>query len=158
MDKHIKLKEIMVKEVITAIPDETVAIAAKRMREQRIGCLVVVHDGETKGIITDRDLLDCIAAGHEAKRCKLSNHMSTPVITCKADNDLLPAAQLMSERKIKRLPIVEKERLVGLVSFSDISLLLYEEAGNMWSEWNQICAVTRAQARHWRGERQPKQI
>lgn len=85
MDIHIKLREIMVKEVVTATPDESVAIAAKRMREQRIGCLVVVQNDVIRGIITDRDLLDCVAAGHEVQRCKLSNHTTSPVVTCEAD-------------------------------------------------------------------------
>ena len=116
-------KDIMVKKVITASPGETIAAAAKRMAEERIGCLIVMQDDSIAGIATDRDVLRCIQEGHDTSKCKISTHMSSPVITSEPATDLFKVAQLMSEKRIKRLPIAEAGHLVGIISFSDISLV-----------------------------------
>ena len=56
-----KLQDIMIRDVVQAKPDENVGEAAKRMQQRGVGCLVVTAAGAVKGIITDRDLLDCLA-------------------------------------------------------------------------------------------------
>jgi CBS domain-containing protein len=92
------------------------------MREASIGCLVVTNEGKVEGIITDRDLtVRCLTEGHNPLLCPISHHMSRPVITAGPGMDVLYAAHLMSNKKIKRLPIVEGDQLIGLVSFSDIA-------------------------------------
>lgn len=117
-----QLKDIMAKKVVTVTGEESVADAARKMREANIGCLVVTNTRSVKGIITDRDLaVGCLSDGHDARRCEVSHHMSSPVITAGPNMDILEAAHLMTEKKIKRLPVVEREQLVGLVSFSDIA-------------------------------------
>ena len=119
-----QLKDIMAKRVVTVTEDESVFNAANLMRQASIGCLVIAWAGKAKGIITDRDLaIRCLSEGHNSTLCPVSKHMSTPVITAGPDMDVLYAAHLMTNKKIKRLPVVEGEdqQLVGLVSFSDIA-------------------------------------
>jgi len=73
---NMKLADVMVTEVVTVRPEESVARAARAMRKKAVGCLVVALDGAIKGIITDRDLLGCIGKGHDPSQCKVSGHMS----------------------------------------------------------------------------------
>lgn len=116
-----QLKEVMKTEVITVGRDETVTNAARRMREANIGCLVIVDGDSLVGIVTDRDLLiGCLGAGHNPSECQVSDYMSSTVITESPATEIQVAAHMMVSRKIKRLPLVEDGKLVGLVSFSDL--------------------------------------
>ena len=116
-----QLKEVMKTEVITVGRDETVTDAARRMREANIGCLVIMEGGSLLGIVTDRDLLiGCLGAGHNPSERQVSEYMSSPVITESPSTEIQVAAHMMVSRKIKRLPLVEDGKLVGLVSFSDL--------------------------------------
>jgi len=126
-----QVQDIMVKQVITAGPRETISQAAARMREEQIGCLVVVDEDTVAGIVTDRDLLGCVQAGHDAQDCRLSNHMSKPVFTTEPRRALLTVIQEMSNRKIKRVPVVSGAKLVGLLSFSDVAQYMNEQVGNI---------------------------
>lgn len=116
-----QLKDIMTKEVITITEDETIANAARRMQEADVGCLVVTGASVT-GIITDRDLaIKCVGEGHNPTECQVSQYMSRPVTTAEPGMDILDAAHLMTEKQVKRLPVVDGDQLIGLVSFSDIA-------------------------------------
>ena len=116
-----QLNQVMKTEVITAGRDETVTNAAKRMREANIGCLVIVEGDSLVGIVTDRDLLiGCLGAGHDPSTRQVSDYMSSPVITESPSTEIQVAAHMMVSRRIKRLPLVEDGKLVGLVSFSDL--------------------------------------
>lgn len=119
-----QLKDIMAKHVVTVTEGDSVFSSANLMRQASIGCLVVAKAGKAQGIVTDRDLaIRCLGEGHNPTLCPVSQHMSAPVTTAGPDMDVLYAAHLMTNKKIKRLPVVEGEdqQLVGLVSFSDIA-------------------------------------
>ncbi|MBI4525677.1 MAG: CBS domain-containing protein [Deltaproteobacteria bacterium] len=150
-----KLEEIMVKDVIRISPDDNTAGAAKRMREKRVGCLVVTIGQTIKGILTDRDLLNCLSEAHNPYQCRVSNHMTTPVIVEKPGEELLRAVEVMAQRRIKRLPVVIDGKIVGIVSFSDISRVMHEQAQSFWSTWVSITSLARAQALHCRSPENP---
>jgi signal-transduction protein with cAMP-binding, CBS, and nucleotidyltransferase domain len=116
-----KLQELMVPEVVQVALDDSIAVAAKRMCEKSVGCLVITIDRTIKGIITDRDLLGCIGQAHDPYQCKVSAHMSRPVIVLRPEEELVTAADVMRRRGIKRLPIAEGGRLLGIVSLSDLA-------------------------------------
>ena len=117
-----QLKDIMVRDVITVTEDEAVANVARRMQESNIGCLVITNGGDVRGIVTDRDLtIGCLKEDHNAQLCKVSSHMSSPALIAEPGMDILDAAHLMTDKRIKRLPVVENGRLIGLVSFSDLA-------------------------------------
>ncbi len=141
-----KLEEVMVKEVIQASSDDTIAGAAQRMRERKVGCLVVTLEGAVKGIITDRDLLLCLAEEHDPYRCKVSAHMHHPVIVLRPDEELMVAAEVMSEKRIKRLPVAKNGKLLGIVSMSDLAAIAREEAAKLGSSLRFFTAVVRAQS------------
>jgi len=141
-----KLQEIMVKDVIQAMPDETIAMAGKRMRESAVGCLVITTAGAVKGIITDRDLLACLAAEHDPYHCKIAAHMHRPVHVLRPDEDHATAAEVMQKRGIKRLPIVQTGKLLGIVSLSDLAAIAGGEAEELRAGLRFFTAVVRTQA------------
>jgi signal-transduction protein with cAMP-binding, CBS, and nucleotidyltransferase domain len=141
-----KLQEIMVKEVAQAAPEESVAVAAKRMRERMVGCLVVTSAGALKGIVTDRDLLECLAQDHNPYQCKVSAHMHRPVIVLRPEEEHTTAADVMRSKRIKRLPIAKDGKLLGIVSMSDLAAMASEEAAKLRSSLIFFMAVVHAQS------------
>jgi CBS domain-containing protein len=116
-----ELKDIMVKSVITIEPDESVKEAAKRMNLHGIGCLIVVDKGKVAGIFTERDILiKVVETSRNAGKTKVSEIMSTKLVVGTPDMDVVDAARMMLQKKIKKLPVVIDSKLVGLVTFTDI--------------------------------------
>jgi CBS domain-containing protein len=116
-----ELKDIMVKNVVTAEADESVKEAAKRMNLYGIGCLIVVDKGKVVGILTERDILiKVVEASKNAGKTKVSEIMSTKLVVGSPDMDVVDAARMMLQKKIKKLPVVTDSKLVGLVTFTDI--------------------------------------
>jgi len=141
-----KLQDIMVQDVVQAAPEETIGMAGKRMRECAVGCLVITVAGAVKGIITDRDLLACLAAGHDPYGCPIASHMRRPVHVLRPDEDHVSAATVMRERCIKRLPIAHNGKLMGIVSLSDLAAIAAGEAEQLRAVLRFFTAVVGAQA------------
>jgi CBS domain-containing protein len=117
-----ELKEIMVQNVITINPNATVKDAAKLMNSHNIGCLIVVGRGKVVGIVTERDILKKIVeASKDPEKTKVNEIMSTKLLVAAPNMDVVDAAKMMLQRKIKKLPIVTDKKLVGLVSLTDIA-------------------------------------
>ena len=115
------LKDVIVEEVITVKPDTKVKDAVKLMNENEIGCLVVKKNGKPIGIITERDILKKIVCqSKNPEQVRVLEVMSEPLVVGKVDMDLEEAARLMLKRNVKKLPIVEGEKLVGLITLTDI--------------------------------------
>ena len=117
-----KIEEVMIKNVVALQEDVTAYDAVKLMNEKKIGCLVVLQYGQVVGILTERDLLERVLEKcKNPKETKITEIMTKRVIVGKPDMQLDEAAQLMFERKVKKLPIVEGKRLVGLVTLTDLA-------------------------------------
>ncbi len=117
----LKLKKIMVKNVVTVNANVTVKKATEIMNKHEIGCLVVVSGGKPIGIVTERDMLKRIIHElREPEKTKVIDIMSKPLITAASKMRAGDAAKLMFEQKIKKLPVVENGRLVGLVTLTDL--------------------------------------
>jgi CBS domain-containing protein len=115
------LRDVMVEEVITVKPDTKVKDAVKLMNENEIGCLVVKKNGKPVGIITERDILKKIVyQSKNPEQVRVLEVMSEPLVVGKVDMDLEEAARLMLKRNVKKLPIVEGEKLIGLITLTDI--------------------------------------
>jgi CBS domain-containing protein len=118
----LKVEDVMVKEVITIDDESTVKEAADIMNKFEIGCLIAVRKGKAMGIITERDLLKRVVAdAKDAKKAKVKNIMTSPLVVVEPEMDLEEAVKLMFQMKIKKLPVVDGKRLVGLVSLTDIA-------------------------------------
>lgn len=116
-----KLRKIIIENVVTIGPRATVKEAAELMNLHEIGCVVVVHSEKPIGILTERDMLKRIICGaKESGKAKVIDIMSKPLIAALPDMHAGDAAKLMFERNIKKLPVVENGRLVGLVTLTDL--------------------------------------
>ncbi len=117
-----QVKELMVKKVITATSDALVIDAVKLMNKERIGCLLVVDLEKTVGILTERDILQKIVEKErDSKKTKVSEIMTQQVIVGSPTMEVAEAAELMLSKKVKKLPIVEGSKMVGLVTLTDIA-------------------------------------
>jgi len=118
----LKVEDIMVEDVITVDSDAPVMEAVKLMNQQEIGCIVVTRRGKAVGIITERDLLKrIITKSRDPKTTKVRQIMTKPLIIGDPNMDLEEATKLMFKQRIKKLPVIEGKRLVGLVSLTDIA-------------------------------------
>jgi CBS domain-containing protein len=118
----LKVEDVMVREVITIDENSTVREAADVMNKFEIGCLIAVKKGKAVGIITERDLLKrVVAEAKDVNRTRVKDVMSSPLVVVEPSMDLEEAVKLMFQIKIKKLPVVEEKRLVGLVSLTDIA-------------------------------------
>ncbi|MBE0512263.1 CBS domain-containing protein [Candidatus Bathyarchaeota archaeon] len=118
----LKIENVMVSDVITVEAEATVRQAVDLMNKHEIGCLIVVDEEEKPvGILTERDLLRRVLAERkDPVRVKVSQVMSKPLVTGTPHMDLEAATRLMFKKKIKKLPVVEDGRLVGLVTLTDM--------------------------------------
>ena len=118
----LKVQDAMIEDVITVEADATVKEAVYIMNKHEIGCLVVVRRGKAVGIVTERDMLTrVLAKARNPEKTRVKDIMSSPLIAANPEMDLEEAARLMFSMKVKKLPVVSKEKLVGLVTLTDIA-------------------------------------
>ncbi len=115
-----KVRDVMNKNVKTIFPSATMAEAAKLMKKNRIGSLVVVEGERPTGIITERDLAYKIIAEERGSDTEVRVVMTKDLKTIEPEKSIRDAARLMAAHVIRRLPVVEGGRLVGIVSIEDI--------------------------------------
>ncbi len=118
-----KINEIMQQSVISVAPDDTALTASKLLSRHNIGSLPVCSgDGRLQGIVTDRDIvLRCVASGKSPDVTPVSDIMSKNVVSVSPNDEVSAAASLMSAEKVRRLPVVEKGRVLGMLSLGDIA-------------------------------------
>lgn len=117
-----KLRDIMTKDIATLRSDDTIERAARLMKQYDVGSIPVCTDDKIIGIITDRDIAVRSVAPGQVGNQRVCDVMSTNLVVGNPDMDVQDAASIMSDRQIRRLPIVENNSLVGIVSLGDISL------------------------------------
>ena len=107
--------------VETIAGNATVDDAVHRLGEKRIGALPVVEDGRIAGIMSERDVIYCLRDhGPEALDWPVGRIMSSPAITASPDTSVLAALALMTQRRIRHLPVVEGGTIRGIVSIGDL--------------------------------------
>ena len=113
------VKDIMTKNVFSIGVDNSVLEAAEIMSSNQLGCLVIINRELPIGIVTERDIVRRVVAKKMPLGTKISQIMSQSLITVDADASLKEAARLMSSNKIRRLPVLKQNKLVGIVVASD---------------------------------------
>jgi len=117
-----EVEDIMINKVITIDPNATVKEAAKLMNRHEIGCLIAVKKGNASGIITERDLLKkIIEQTKNPEKTKVHEIMSKRLIVGTPQMEIADAVRLMLQKKIKKLPIVEDGKVIGLITLTDIA-------------------------------------
>lgn len=132
-----QLREIMTRDVEIVHPESTIKDAAEKMRALDVGPLPV-HDGTgVVGMITDRDIaVRAVADGCDPRSTRVREIMTPGVYHCFDDQDVREAAKLMAEKRVRRLPVLDRSyRLVGIVSLCDLAPLLEgESAGTVFTD------------------------
>ena len=146
--KRCEIAKIMSSELVTITPENSLYEAAKTMGEKHIGSLIVMKYDTAVGIITERDLLrvvvdheiefekDWLAGGVSIKEEKVEATMTYPLITISIKARIKDAAQRMIENRIRRLPVREHGKVVGILTAADLIRCLPESSENMqpWFE------------------------
>ena len=114
------VKDVMNTNVVVAKADATIREASEVMNKYNIGSLVVVKDSGIAGIITEHNVLESVAAGRNPDETKIAEIMSPEVVTVAPDSTVEQAVDLMVKHKIKKLPVVDGDKLMGIITASDI--------------------------------------
>lgn len=118
-----KIREIMTTDVTTADLNSTLEEIATIMRHEDVGVVPILDDGELAGIVTDRDIVvRCVAEGRDPGECCAEDILTEGLVTVSPDDSVDEAADVMSRNQIRRLPVLEDGRLVGVVSLGDIAV------------------------------------
>jgi CBS domain-containing protein len=121
-----KCNEVMTKDPVCCLPNDSVAKAAELMKSEDIGSIPVIDNEQTRklvGIVTDRDLaLEIVAEGLDAKSTKVETVMTRKVVTCLADDDLQKALDAMAEHQLRRIPVVDDDnKILGIIAQADVA-------------------------------------
>ena len=121
----LKLEDVMVKDLIVVEVKTSVKKAVELMNEHKIGCLIVMKRGKIAGMVTERDMARRVLLDYkDPEKIKVSEIMSKPVIAGKPKMSIEDAVKLMFNRNIKKLPVIDDDHLVGLVTLTDLVLSL----------------------------------
>jgi CBS domain-containing protein len=117
-----RVRDVMVREVVSVDENSTVKDAVDIMNKFQIGSLIVLEKGKAVGIVTERDFLRRVTAGaKDVMNIKVKEIMSTPLVVVDPGMDLEEAVKLMFRKKIKKLAVVDASELVGIVTLTDIA-------------------------------------
>lgn len=118
----VRVRDLMIKDVVTLLCTASAFEAAKTIKEKKVGCVVITHDGKKlDGIITAKDLVRRVMAeGLEPKKVKLDDVMSKNVKSVSPDMHVPEAVKLMAKHDIRRLPVVEGGKLIGIITDKNV--------------------------------------
>lgn len=127
--EHRKVREVMTPDPRTVEPSTTIVEAARAMRDEDVGPMPIVENGQCVGIVTDRDIvLRVVAEGRNANTTTVGEIASRELITVDPEQTLDEAARLMAQHQIRRLPVCEEDgKLVGIVAQADLALEARDE-------------------------------
>lgn len=139
------VRDAMTPNVRSAAPTDSLADAAQMMKEEDVGSLPVVEDGRLIGILTDRDIvLRAVAERVDPQSVKAGDVASRDLVTVEPEQDLDEALALMARHRVRRLPVVEDGRLVGMLAQADVALEAKDKnAGGMLEEISQPTSTPR---------------
>lgn len=118
-----KVRELMTSDPVTLNTGQTVADAARAMRDKGIGDVLVMDNGQMKGLVTDRDIVvRVVADGRDPGNTPVGEACSPDLITISPDDDASTAVKRMRERSVRRIPVVKDGRPVGILAIGDMAI------------------------------------
>lgn len=120
MDTGIKVGDVMAKGIITISPKDTVKRACEIMAKHDLSGVTIMDKGKVIGMLTQGDLVPMIANGGDPSKITVKKIMGAKLVTISPDADVSRAAQIMVNNKVKRLPVLKKGKLVGVITQTDI--------------------------------------
>jgi len=134
----LRVRDIMKRNVLVLSKDATIKDALDLMIENSAGSVVILDKEKIAGIITERDILSKILNHNKSLDTKIEEVMTKNVITISPDEKVEKAAEIMTENKIKKLPVVESDKLIGIITLTDIvasGVKLEDEILKELSKW-----------------------
>lgn len=129
------VNELMVKNVVTIESDKTVLEACKKYKDQGVGCLVVMKNNIVVGIVTERDIIERVIVDQKnPKKAKVEDVMSKNIKTIHASAKIEKAADIMKKNKIKKLPVILNNEIVGIITITDIANILPNFSKKLFEE------------------------
>ena len=117
-----RIKECMCNNICYCKPDATIRDVAKTMNSKHIGCIPVCDDlNQLVGIITDRDIVLRAVACDKSSDTKVSEVMTINTISCECESELMEASKLMKDQQVRRIPVTDKGKLVGILTLGDLA-------------------------------------
>jgi CBS domain-containing protein len=116
------ISEVMTPNPRSVSPSDSIQNAARIMRDEDAGAVPVVDNGRAVGIVTDRDIVVRVVAEGGQLNGPVRDIVSGTLVSASPDMSTREAADLMSEHQIRRLPVIENDRLVGIVSIGDLAV------------------------------------
>ena len=118
-----QVRDLMNPSVVSITPGESAALAARLLSRHNLGSLPVCgEDGGLRGIVTDRDIvLRCVAAEEDPGKTQVKDIMTRNCAVVSPEDDAREAARLMAEKQVRRLPVLEGNSVVGMVSLGDLA-------------------------------------
>lgn len=125
------VREYLQRSPVVVQPDETIESAARTMAREGVGTLIVADHGRLVGIVTDRDLVLRALATRTPLDARIDSVMSMDVVAVDADSDVRDALRAFSRHAVRRLPVLDGDTIVGLVSVDEMTIVLAEEFGEI---------------------------
>ena len=126
-----RIADVMSLRVVFVRPDEPVQVAIARMLEENVGSVAVCDGSRLVGMFTERDVLRLAGQDGGFADARVADVMTRRLVTAAPDDDVLAAAQMMGERRIRHLPVVQDGNLLGLIGIRDVLRVLVE---TVWRE------------------------
>jgi CBS domain-containing protein len=123
--------DVMTVRVVQASPQESARTAVRKMLDANVGSIAICEGPKLVGIFTERDVLRLAGEGTDLDATPVSDVMTTNPVTIPAEGDILSAARVMSERRIRHLPVMQGENILGVVGIRDVLGALVER---LWRE------------------------
>lgn len=119
-----QIQDLMSRNVVSITPEESAALAARLLARHNLGALPVCdYDGKIQGIVTDRDIITrCVAADQDPKRVPVQDIMTRELKTVEPTEDIHEVAKRMAHCQVRRLPVVENNEVLGMVSLGDLAV------------------------------------
>ncbi len=125
------IADAMAVRVVTVRPDESVQVAIARMLEENVGAVAVCEGSKLVGIFSERDVLRLAGGGAPFGELLVGTVMTRTLVTVAPDVDVVEAARIMGEKRVRHLPVLEGENLLGIVGIRDVLRTLVER---LWAE------------------------
>lgn len=138
--RTVLVRDVMTESVVTAAPACSVREVAELMRERNVGSVVLVEEDRPVGFVTDRDLAVSVIADGRDFGDHATDHASAPVITVAPATEVGEAADLMVSHGIRRLPVIDGERIVGILTLDDLAV----RTGDLELAQSMTVEITRA--------------
>jgi CBS domain-containing protein len=126
--------DVMSLRLVRVAPDDAVREAIARMLEAEVGSVAVCDGTRLVGIFTERDVLRLAGEGERMEERKVGDVMTTRLVTISPDDDIIAAARLMGERKVRHLPVVQGDNVLGMIGIRDVVAVLAERLWRMHDE------------------------